>query len=882
MYSGPRPSPLAPARRRVRCALRHGVGLGLGLAAGIAFGAVPATGTGPRDVPSPDWRDQVVYFLMIDRFANGDRSNDDQGAGEADPADNAKYSGGDLRGARERIPYVRDLGATAVWITPPVANQWWNPKARYGGYHGYWATDFASVDKHFGTLEDYRAFAGSLHADGMYLIQDVVVNHVADFFHYDALPDPKDPARGLSFVRDTQGQTAPTQAPFDRNNPRDAAQRAQAIYHWTPDIIDFTDAAQRLAWQNAGLDDLNTESPEVRRALRASYGHWIREVGVDAFRVDTALYVPPAYFDDFLHADDPQAPGILRVAEATGRKDFHVFGEVFASDKPFEDAQSRRIDAWMRGPDGARYMPGMLDFPLYATATDVFARGAPPAQLGWRIEDRMRVWADPWRMATFIDNHDVDRFLASGDEAGLKQALLMLMTLPGIPVIWQGTEQGFTGMRTAMFAGGFGAQGRDHFEENAPLYQYLKRAIALRRGDKVLSRGVPEVLRSNAAGPGVLAYWMKGEGGARLVVFNTADHAALLDNLLTGLGSGDLLRNVFAIDGKGRDLDVGAYGQVSMVLPPRSGFVWRAEQRDTAFIDDTRYPSLDDLPRETFDGDFTVNGGNTTPGPVRLVVDEDLAHAVPVVRAPDGSWHARIDTSAMLDPAIEHSVVAWQEGVGASNRLPFRVARPWTSVASIDDPLGDDTGPSGKYTYPTEATYAPRQGDIEHVDVATSGGTLRLTVRMRAITTTWNPPNGFDHVAFSIFVGLPKGGGARAMPLQFADLPGDMRWNVHLRANGWGRAMFDARGATATNEGTPVTAAGVKVDPAARTITFTFPAASLGRATDLSGARIYVTTWDYDGGWRALQPAAADYAFGGGDPARDPRVLDAVGPLRIP
>jgi hypothetical protein len=220
--------------------------------------------------------------------------------------------------------------------------------------------------------------------------------------------------------------------------------------------------------------------------------------------------------------------------------------------------------------------------------------------------------------------------------------------------------------------------------------------------------------------------------------------------------------------------------------------------------------------------------------------------------------------------------------VGASNRLPFRVARPWTSVASIDDPLGDDTGPDGKYTYPTEATYAPRQGDIEHVDVATSGGTLRLTVRMRAITTTWNPPNGFDHVAFSIFIGLPKGGGVRVMPLQSAELPGDMRWHVHLRANGWGRAMFDARGATATNEGAPVTAAGVKVDPAARTITFTFPAASLGRAVDLSGARLYVTTWDYDGGWRALQPAAADYAFGGGDPARDPRVLDAVGPLRIP
>ncbi|NUS60604.1 MAG: alpha-amylase, partial [Lysobacter sp.] len=113
--------------------------LGLLLWAGSTLAATP--GEGPLHVPSPDWRDQVLYFLMIDRFANGDRGNDDQHTGEFDPADNAKWSGGDLKGARDRIPYVQALGATGVWITPPVANQWWNPRAHYGGYHGYWATD---------------------------------------------------------------------------------------------------------------------------------------------------------------------------------------------------------------------------------------------------------------------------------------------------------------------------------------------------------------------------------------------------------------------------------------------------------------------------------------------------------------------------------------------------------------------------------------------------------------------------------------------------------------------------------------------------------------------------------------------------------------------
>ena len=158
------------------------------LAAGAwipAFAGMTGEAPGPLHVPSPDWRDQVIYFAMIDRFDDGDPSNNDQGAAEYDPADAAKFSGGDLRGLQRRVPYLRQLGATALWITPPVANQWWNPAKRYGGYHGYWATDFSAVDAHFGTLADYQALSRTLHGAGMYLVQDVVVNHVANFVAYD-------------------------------------------------------------------------------------------------------------------------------------------------------------------------------------------------------------------------------------------------------------------------------------------------------------------------------------------------------------------------------------------------------------------------------------------------------------------------------------------------------------------------------------------------------------------------------------------------------------------------------------------------------------------------------------------------------------------------
>src|SRR5688500_11976409 len=132
-------------RGRAMTKRRAGRGwMGLGLAAActgaMAAGPAPSAADGPLHVPSPDWRDQVVYLAMIDRFADGDPANNDQGADEYDPADPRKYSGGDLRGLVARLDYIEGLGATALWITPHFANQWWNPGGSYGGYHGYWAS----------------------------------------------------------------------------------------------------------------------------------------------------------------------------------------------------------------------------------------------------------------------------------------------------------------------------------------------------------------------------------------------------------------------------------------------------------------------------------------------------------------------------------------------------------------------------------------------------------------------------------------------------------------------------------------------------------------------------------------------------------------------
>lgn len=828
-------------------------------------------------VPSPDWRDQVVYFAMIDRFANGDRANDDQGAGEFDPSSPAHYSGGDLRGLAARLDYIRGLGATALWITPPVAHRWWDPSTQYGGYHGYWTDDFEAVDPHFGTLADYRRLARGLHDRGMYLVQDVVVNHTANYFRYPGRWDPEAPELGYVPNPDHRGRSAPARWPFSQNDPRDAQQRAAAIYHWTPAIRDATSRAQELSFQLADLDDLATGNPVVRTALRRSYAHWIRAAGVDAFRVDTAFYVPPEFFRDFLESDDPDAPGVLRVARASGRAGFHVFGEGFAIDPPFADAQARKIESYVRD-DAGPLLPGMLNFPLYGTTLDVFARGRATAAMSHRIASMMRVHANPHLMPSFVDNHDVDRFLAGGSREALEQALLLVMTLPGIPTIYYGTEQGFTLQRAAMFAQGYGSGGRDRFDTGAPLYRYIARLAALRRAHRVFSRGVPEVLADDAAGPGVLAYRMRDGDTQAFVAFNTAAGAALLDRMQTGLDPGRVLEPAFALGDTPRARAVDADGRVSLVLPPRSGVVYLPSAR-------TRRP---DAPRGTLHidpvdetpatGDLRIGGSARGIDRFVLVVDGDLDGAREVRCDGDGRWSATLDTASMVDPAVAHRVVAWSPGHAlASEPRRFRVARRWTLLAEAADPPGDDHGPSGTYRYPEGAGWSDRRpADIRAVRVYGSGPALKVELGMRAIVSTWNPPNGFDHVAFTLFVAVPGAADtSRVMPRQNALLPEGMRWSHRLRVHGWSNALFSARGATAAHEGEAIVpGAELAVDRARGTVTFTFPAAALGSPHTLSGTRIHVATWDYDGGYRPLSDSASTQGFRGGDGTRDPLVMD--------
>lgn len=874
--------------------------------------AFPAEAAPPKlklHVPSPDWRDQIIYFLMTDRFEDGNPQNNDQGAGEFDPKQSARYSGGDLAGVQKRLNYIQGLGATAVWITPPVANQWWN--GSYGGYHGYWASDFKRVDPHVGTLKDYQKLSDALHRRGMYLVQDIVLNHMGDFFSYkNAAPESteKDPTQGYALNAQSVPMKAPLQKPFNQNDPRNPEHRKAGIYHWTPDVVNYNDRLQELNYQMAGLDDLNSENSLVRRALRDSYGYWIRKVGVDAFRLDTAFYVPPEAIQDFLYAKDPKQPGMRLVAQQTGRKDFLTFGEGFGIDKAGETQQMKKIEAYVRDAKGAPVMQGMLNFPLYGSVSDVMARGHTTQELAERIRQNMQIHSDPHRMPSFLDNHDVDRFLKGGSELALRQSLALIMTLPGIPTLYYGTEQGFKEQRAAMFAKGYGSGGLDHFNQQAPLYTYTRSLTTLRKQHQVFSRGVPTILREDAAGPGVLAYRMDHGNQSAWVVFNTAEQPVLLDRLELFKGWQNTtkpaaLKGVWGVEGaqfkrptEFRMADTAADGHaVNLLLPPRSTQIWIDEGQPgtrSLHVANIAAKSKTELPQwpsnmpDKMAQDFELQGEWSLPQAATteliLVVNGQLNNAKAVEWLSPTQWHLRVDTSAWADASDQRLSLVVRDSktrsvLAVSEPRFLRFEKQWTLVSEVVDPKGDDRGPLGTYVYPTDPSYYPGIYDIESMQVWRAQKSIRLKLKMGALSQSWNPANGFDHVVFTVFIGLPNGANSlQVMPMQQDQLPSGMHWHFRLRTHGWSNAMFSTKGASANTEGQPLLeSAKLKVDAKAQTIQFDLPASLLSHLPDLKGLQIVVNTWDYDSGYRKLSQQGGTHNVGGGN-ADQPLWMDIV------
>lgn len=826
-------------------------------------------------VPSPDWRDQIIYFLMIDRFADGDPSNNDQGVGLYDPSKESHYSGGDLKGITNNVSYIKDLGATAVWLTPQVANMWWDPLTSYGGYHGYWARDFKSVDEHYGSLDDFKDLSHELHSNGMFLVQDIVVNHVGNFFGYNGPYDPNDLSKNFYINEEAIPTKAPTQAPFDMIDVNNPEHQEAAIYHWTPDIADFSDYVQEKTYKTGGLSDLKTTNPVVQAALKDSFGFWIAETGVDAFRIDTVKYVEAEFYEEFLHG----AKGIYETARSTGREDFYTFGEVFNTSTPLSDEGEKKLAKYTTS-DKTKRIDAPIGFPLYKEMNRVFAGGAPTQYISYRVDAQMRAFNDPYLVANFIDNHDVERFIAGGSTEGFKLAYTLMMTVPGVPVIYQGDEQLFVEFRKSMFAGGYQSE-KDYFNQSSEMFQYIKNLANVRKTHRLFSRGDIEFLQDNPIGPGILAYKRSYDGKVGYVVMNTSKDSTLLNHMPTPFSESNSKPEIVFSENHNEKLVFDKDGFLTQVLPANSAVVFVGDDAETASVAQKKVSQdktieisgIKDIYRD--EKQALVTGSVSSPNVELLrIIDGEYGKAQKFNADENGQWQFELPINDLGEK--NHFVeVYWPGERIASDRKNYTVVNTQAEISrTVEDPLGDDKGPSGKYQLPTHESMGCDM-DIKQLKAEAGGSVLELKFTMCRVSQIWQPPNLFDHVAFTIFFDTQADAGEKDLPIINAAFPAEDGWDLAHMVYGWGNYIYNSEGASKTKEGQKLgVAPEIEVDPAANTILFRYNGKKIG-VDNWKGTTVYVTTWDKDGGgaYRNLGEQSTAWQFGGAS-ERAAKILD--------
>ncbi|WP_228982515.1 pullulanase-type alpha-1,6-glucosidase [Streptomyces sp. DH12] len=623
--------PRPPARHRRRRPTRGTVAalVAATLTALAVPAAVPANAAPKPPAPPSDRRlaaeparhdltREQFYFVLPDRFANGDRRNDRGGltgsrlAHGHDPTDKGFYQGGDLKGLTERLDYVKGLGTTAIWLAPifknqPVQGEGENASA---GYHGYWITDFTQVDPHFGTNEDLRTLIDRAHAKGMKVFFDVITNHTADVIDYEektygylskgAFPYLTADGRPFDDAAYADGtRRFPRTGPgtFPRTPVVPAAKKDLKVPAWLNDPTmyhnrgDSTFAGESSTHGDfVGLDDLWTERPEVVEGMERIYQRWVRDFGIDGFRIDTAKHVNTEFWTQWATALDAYA------AER-GRPDFFMFGEVYSADTSVTSHYVRegRLDA-------------TLDFPFQDAARQYASQGGPATKLRSLFADDHKYTTDKanaYESVNFLGNHDMGRFGAflKQDNAGAGDAELLrryrlaneLMFLGrGNPVVYYGDEQGYTGpggdkdARQTLFAsqtadyldddqlGTDRTHAADAYDPTHPLYRQIAALAGLRKAHPALADGV-QIERHADTGAGVYAF-SRFDTGARdrteyVVAVNNATTARTV--ALTTESAGTTFRT---IHGGTATATSGTDRKVTVTVPALSSVVLKADR----------------------------------------------------------------------------------------------------------------------------------------------------------------------------------------------------------------------------------------------------------------------------------------------------------------
>ncbi|MCX5797912.1 MAG: alpha-amylase family glycosyl hydrolase [Elusimicrobia bacterium] len=801
------------------------------------------------------WQDKVIYFILIDRFCNGDATIDDFGKGEFDPDNDDCFQGGDLKGVISRLPHIKALGFDAVWLTPPVHNQWINPYIKTRGFHGYWAYDFTKIDPHFGTLEDYQQLVSEAHKLGLKVIQDIVVNHTGNYFTVDAKDyDPAHPEKNWRSLDGSYPPDLPPKAPndpvFRLNNPNIPGQKAAAVYNFTPNITDFNSREQTLTYAMGDLDDINLNNPEVVRRFKEIYRYWIEAVGVDGFRVDTVYYTPESFYERFLHDEAPGELGVKRFAEQQGKDDFLVFGEVWSYDY-------KAINRYVKEGRTCR-LDSAIDLPLNEALTQVFFRKLPTERLGKALRAKRHnrhLWVN------FLDNHDVERICSRGSAAAVQQSLLALFTLPGIPCLTYGTEAGFTLSRQKMFDDKF-------YDRASPQAAFLGKLIELRKANPVFSRG-DLVVERTSPGCGLFAYSMSLREETCVAVFNTA-----ADSMFYELPGGFEAHEVL-LSSEGRTAATG-----SLALAPESFLLIKGARKAEP---DRTAPEMELKGCPTGAVKGTLDLGLCLKKPqeiseIFLLADDNYGRRIPL---PAGSGTVSLDTAALDNGPHTVALLAATKAGGhiLSPAVPLKVRNPYEILAKAKVPRDQKGGLHRKVHAPADPSY-DGQLSLESVGAYTSGRDLQLRLRMERVTNAWNPPHGYDHVYFNVFFDFPGQPGRKFLP-KLGHARDDFEFNQGFLLYGWGIRSFGAEDSTPDSFGAPLLGDVTdKVELKKRLVTFTFSNRFFDSIETFSGMKVFISTWDgYLGEPRLVADAKEDwnfFALDGQAAAGVPKIFDHV------
>ncbi|QZY29111.1 pullulanase-type alpha-1,6-glucosidase [Nocardioides coralli] len=597
-------------------------------------------GPGDRALAQDSLRNDLTreqfYFVMADRFENGDPSNDDAGIEGGrlqsgyDPTATGFYHGGDLQGILDRLDYIEGLGTTAIWLTPSFKNKpvQGDPGSESAGYHGYWITDFTQIDPHLGSNEEMRALVDAAHDRGMKVFFDIITNHTADVITYDR--GEYDANGNLPYVsteaepyRDADGNAFDDRDHADGDPPFPPVDLDSFPYR--PQVPPGEEDAKVPAWLNdptlyhnrgtstfagesntygdfpsgpySSLDDLWTEHPQVVDGMTDIYRTWVREVGIDGFRIDTVKHVNTEFWQQF-------APALTDYAAEQGNDDFFMFGEVYDANPEFVSQYTTegRLQA-------------AADFGFQASATG-FAKGA--ATTGLRDFFASDDWftdadSNAYQLPTFLGNHDMGRigsFLRQNDGSWSEQEILdrdrlahsLMYLTRGQPVVYYGDEQGFSAppdvpggigdqrAREDMFPSqvdlynGYDLIGSDdttatsNFRTRRPLYRHLATLSQLRERHPALADGA-QVHRYASERAGVYAFSRIDAGEQREYVVavnnSTTAKSASFDTFSPRMR----FHRVWPDDRRrGGSLRSDREGRVDVTVPPLGFRVWRANR----------------------------------------------------------------------------------------------------------------------------------------------------------------------------------------------------------------------------------------------------------------------------------------------------------------